>query len=264
MSVHLCHVDGHHKLIRWRMVTHGAIDGFSRLILYLKCSTNNRASTVYDLFLEAVGQHGLPSRVRSDQGRENIRVAQHMLHHRGVDRNSIIVGSSVHNQRIERLWKDSHRCVTSLFYRLFYYLEQNDFLDAVDEKHIFALHYVYVPRINRSLRQFKEAWNSHGLRTERGQTPNQLFTAGLLRLRFSGMDAVDLFDSVPDAYGVAEEGMSSEADNEDSEGVVVPQSSLVVSPEQMSRIQEDVNPFSDDNYYGISLYRRVVELVDNT
>ena len=96
-------VDGHHKLIRWRMVTHGAIDGFSRLILYLQCSTNNRASTVYDLFLSAVGQYGLPSRVRSDQGKENLQVARHMLRHRGVDRRSIIVDSSVHNQRIERL-----------------------------------------------------------------------------------------------------------------------------------------------------------------
>lgn len=95
-------LDGHHKLIRWCIVTHGAIDGFSRLIVYLRCSTNNRASTVYDLFLEAVSQHCLPSRVRSDQGRENIQVARHMLRHRGVNRRSIITGSSVHNQRIER------------------------------------------------------------------------------------------------------------------------------------------------------------------
>lgn len=29
----LCHIDGHHKLITWKMVTHGGIDGFSRLIV---------------------------------------------------------------------------------------------------------------------------------------------------------------------------------------------------------------------------------------
>ncbi len=60
--------DGHHKLIRWRFVTHGAIDGYSRLVVYLKCSTNNMAGTVHDLFLGAVQQYGLPSRVRTDQG----------------------------------------------------------------------------------------------------------------------------------------------------------------------------------------------------
>lgn len=77
-------VDGHHKLIRWKLVTHGAIDGYSRKVLYLKCSNNNRASTVYDLFLEAVYHYGLPSRVRSDQGTENVLVAQHMIEHTGA------------------------------------------------------------------------------------------------------------------------------------------------------------------------------------
>ncbi|KIO23856.1 hypothetical protein M407DRAFT_44189, partial [Tulasnella calospora MUT 4182] len=28
----LWHIDGHHKLIRWKIVTHGGIDGKSRLV----------------------------------------------------------------------------------------------------------------------------------------------------------------------------------------------------------------------------------------
>lgn len=31
----LWHIDGYHKLIRWRFVVHGAIDGYSRLITFL-------------------------------------------------------------------------------------------------------------------------------------------------------------------------------------------------------------------------------------
>ncbi|XP_047231291.1 uncharacterized protein LOC124874117 [Girardinichthys multiradiatus] len=42
----LWHIDGNHKLIRWRIVVHGGTDGFSRLIVYLSASTNNRAATV--------------------------------------------------------------------------------------------------------------------------------------------------------------------------------------------------------------------------
>ena len=34
------HIDGHHKLIRWRLVD-GGIDGFSRVIVYLTCANNN-------------------------------------------------------------------------------------------------------------------------------------------------------------------------------------------------------------------------------
>ena len=57
-------IDGYHKLIRWKFVTHGAIGGFSRLVVYLHCCANNRASTVYDLFLNASQQYGLPSRIK--------------------------------------------------------------------------------------------------------------------------------------------------------------------------------------------------------
>ena len=55
--------DGHHKLVRWRIVTHAGIDGFSRMIVYLRSSGNYKASTVYQLFLKAVACYGLPSRV---------------------------------------------------------------------------------------------------------------------------------------------------------------------------------------------------------
>ena len=41
----LRHLDGNHKLIRWRLVIHGGIDWFSRLVVLLKCSANNKAKT---------------------------------------------------------------------------------------------------------------------------------------------------------------------------------------------------------------------------
>ena len=44
------------------------IDGYSRLVVYLKRSTNNLASTVYGSFIDATRRYGVPSRVRS---REN-------------------------------------------------------------------------------------------------------------------------------------------------------------------------------------------------
>ena len=67
-------VNGNHKLIRWGSVIHGAIDGFSSKIMYLKYSTKNMASTVLDLFINATNQFGLPSRVRADQGVENVDI----------------------------------------------------------------------------------------------------------------------------------------------------------------------------------------------
>ena len=103
------HIDGHHSLICWRMVVHGGIDGYSRMMIYLSCSTNNRSLTVYRLFRKAREEYGVPSRVRSDKGGENILVCQLMISCRGLGQGSHIAGSSIHNQRIERL------CTTRFF-----------------------------------------------------------------------------------------------------------------------------------------------------
>lgn len=58
----LWHLDGNHKMLKWRFVVHAAIDGFSRVILYVYCATDNTSQTVRSLFEEAVRQYGLPSR----------------------------------------------------------------------------------------------------------------------------------------------------------------------------------------------------------
>ena len=56
----LWHVDGNHKLIHWRFVVHGCVDGYTRIPVFLKCSNNNKAVTVLNLFTQAVDDWGLP------------------------------------------------------------------------------------------------------------------------------------------------------------------------------------------------------------
>jgi len=45
----------------------------------LRASTNNRASTVLDMFIDAILEHGVPSKVRGDRGGENRDVSILMI-----------------------------------------------------------------------------------------------------------------------------------------------------------------------------------------
>ena len=176
----LWHIDGHHKLVRWRFVVHGAIDGFSRTVVYLQCATNNRASTVMAYFRDAISKYGIPNQVRSDRGGENIHVWEYMLEVHQSE-SAVVVGSSTHNERIERLWRDVYRCVGVLFADQFREMEGDGILSSLDEVDLYCLHVTFLPRINKALESFVESWNNHPLSTEHCRTPNQLFIEGALR-----------------------------------------------------------------------------------
>ena len=70
---------------------------------------------------------------------------------RGPGRGSCIGGQSVHDQRIERHWKDVYYGCTSMYYDIFGYLEEKLLLDANNPNHMWALQFVYLTRINKAL-----------------------------------------------------------------------------------------------------------------
>jgi len=171
---HLWHIDGNHKLIKYGFVIHGGIDGFSRGTVFLNCVTNNRASTMLQGFLGTTTEFGVPSRVRSDHGTENVDVAMFMHTTRGPNRASHITGTSMRNQRIERLWRDTTSNVTSIYMNFFEYCEQS----GVDFSHNsirFVMHRLFHARIHADLQRFRAAWNAHNISTTAGmRTPEQL------------------------------------------------------------------------------------------
>ena len=97
-----------------------------------------------------------------------------------TDDSAVITGSSTHNERIECLWCDVHRCVGVVFADTFRELEEEGKLDALNEIDLYCLHYVYKVRINNALQAFIESWNNHSISTEGGYTPYQLFIQGAI------------------------------------------------------------------------------------
>jgi len=98
-----------------------------------------------------------------------------MITHRGVNRSSYIAGTSTHNTRIERLWRDMRQHTIQAYIDLFYSLESEG-LDLCNLLHIFTLQYLFIPVINEALSLFVQIWNNHKLSTEHNRTPKQLLS----------------------------------------------------------------------------------------
>ena len=187
------HLDDTHKLIKWKLVVHAGIDGYSRLITYCSCANNNKAETVLRLFRNAVHTYGLPLRVRTDHGVENVGVWEYMLLER-ANTNALIIGSSVHNQRVERLHFNINTQVVNRFYNEFSELEDAGILNSTNEADLFCLHLVYLPKINACLQEFVNAYNNHCLSTEGNQTPLQLYNLNYRLLQLQQLDPSGTID----------------------------------------------------------------------
>ena len=255
----LWHNDGLHKLIHWGIVIHACIDGFSRLVTSLLCATNNYAESALKGFLQGVSTFGLPARVRGDKGGENVDILRFMREQQGCG-GAYIQGPSVHNQRIERLHYDTTHCVLSHFIDIFKYLEENEIMKRDDVVDLFAIQFVFVPRIQKSLNEFQEAWNHHQLSTERNKSPYQLWIMGMMdksKIHQQGVRAFhsSCFDDVG-LFGV---------DPSPAMNIMPYDESLVeVHDIHFERIQSveniisnEFDPLYDDKNFGIDLYLKV-------
>ncbi|KAF3842610.1 hypothetical protein F7725_024561 [Dissostichus mawsoni] len=136
-TLSLVHVDTNHKLISYNIVLFGGVERVFEKGNVLRCFDQHRASTAYGFFLEANQRHGVPLRVRGDQGVENVQIVRFMFSVRGTDRGSFISG-----KKIERLWRDVRVIVTNKYSAILLSLEEDGLLDISSTDDLFCVHYI--------------------------------------------------------------------------------------------------------------------------
>ena len=90
-------------------------------------------------FIDSLREYGVPSRVCADGGSELKHINFLMDKLSGDNSRNLIWGSSAHNQRIERLWRDVFTKVLDRYYKLFSHMETEGILDIGNGIHMFAL-----------------------------------------------------------------------------------------------------------------------------
>ncbi len=143
------------------------------------------------------------------------------------------------------------------------YLEETNVLDRDDELDIYALHYVYLPRIHAALDEFSSSWKSHPLSTERFLTPLQLWTSefyqNLSEDELLVQDLLDVTSVQWNMYGIHEHGPTPKLQTRND--VQLPRSMVELDGPELLILQESVQSLGNDNNFGMTVYYSCRELI---
>ncbi|XP_070538243.1 uncharacterized protein [Ptychodera flava] len=169
------HVDGYDKLKPFGFAIHGAVDGFSRRILWLEVATsNNNPHIIANYFLDYVKQIGFVPRVlRCDRGTENSALEYLQPYFRWNDSddlagiNSFMYGKSTSNQRIEAWWSNMRKQGADWWINYFKDLRDSGLFHDHDPIHVECLRFCYMGVLQQELHDIAVEWNLHFITSKR-------------------------------------------------------------------------------------------------
>ena len=177
------------------------------------------AATVVQLYHDAVSIHGLPSRVPGEQSRTRYKQKILLPEHQFT-----INAESVFGVRWLDVWYGT--------FETYFFLKNERLLDPLNEVHMCALHYVYMPRINKALDEFSNDWKYHLLSIVGNRSPfSESTTSNIVEIREPWLTLCNLHK---------------------------------VSRDSVFHLQELPTPLLDDVKDGINVYKEAVEEIENT
>ena len=174
------HMDGYDKLKPWGFPIHGAIDGFSRKVIWLNVTrSNNSPDNIAQFYLQAVKDlEGCPVEMVTDLGTENGLVAAIQSYFRdNHDAHRYV--SSLRNQRIEGWWSFFSKNRSTWWRNFFSDLESREEIDLSYDLSKECVWSCFHDLLQRDIDTVKDHWNTHRIRRSSYNTvpgrPDALF-----------------------------------------------------------------------------------------
>ena len=161
----------------------------------------------------------------------------------------VLVGKSVHNQRIEHHNRALNEQLLSTFRQQFYELESQGALDVNNDTDIFCLHCVYLPRINKPLTSLLPPTIAIGFQ-QRTTVPHSNCSGATLRLADHYEGALPQHPNQPNI---------EELTSQDLPHVYVPDTPNPLGDENFQHVHDFITSLS--GHEAKSAYRDVVGFV---
>ena len=166
---YMWHIDGNDKLVPFGFGIHGAIDGFSRKIMWAEvCDTNKNPRVVGQHYLKCVWNLGvIPCIIRCDCGTENKQIEKCQVYFRSehadafAGQKSAMYRKSTSNQRIESWWKILRNQMTDYWITLFKDMRESAVFNDADPVHVDCIRFCFRRLIQKDLDRIIKEWNTH-------------------------------------------------------------------------------------------------------
>lgn len=138
-------------------------------------------------------------------------------------------------------------------------MESTGILNTDNPIHVFSLHLIFIPRINKALDEFCEAFNHHKVRTEGNWSPYEMWANGMFHA--DNPLAHGLLEEEPpnmEIYGYDPQGPSpTEGDN----NVIIDPVDISHEDLLKSFVLEHLDPLRPSTEMGVDIYSEDLDLV---
>ncbi|KAG8921866.1 hypothetical protein FRC02_012305 [Tulasnella sp. 418] len=157
-------------------------------------------------------------------------------------------------------------------------MEDKGYLDPDDSTQLWALHTVFLPRINRALEAFIQTWNNHKVSSHKHKTPLEIWHRGLLEAKIQGFninlfpgnslddDTAEVQDHSPSftLYGADFRGAQRERRDDDPHVIFDPPAPpFALTNEQLEWIEKCLSTIDEDeDFYGTEKYNLVLRCIE--